>query len=252
MNKFKPNTQIIGKKSLFLPTCHSTNDEAQQIIQKNENFHGTVIMADFQENGRGQRGNSWESLAGQNLLFSLAIDTSFLNVSQQFYLSKITSLAVYDAVQSLGFSEISIKWPNDILIDKKKIGGILIENNISGKNLKSSVIGIGINVWQENLVNGTSLVLINKIICPSILNLAEKICEFFENYFIKLKESKDFEIINQLYFNRLLGYQEILSFRVKHETFNAKIINVEESGLLMLDIGGIHKLFDIKEISFEL
>jgi BirA family transcriptional regulator, biotin operon repressor / biotin---[acetyl-CoA-carboxylase] ligase len=146
----QPKTLRIGKKYVFVPTCHSTNDIALEIIQKNRNFDGTVIVADFQEKGRGQMGAVWKSEAGQNLIFSLALDTSYLNVEKKFFLSMLVALTVLQALLEKYGMRALIKWPNDIICENKKIGGILIENKINGKNLKASVIGIGLNFFQTN------------------------------------------------------------------------------------------------------
>jgi len=134
----------------------STNDLAAQ----HGCGAGTVIVAERQSAGRGQRGNSWTSPAGENLTFSVVLEPEFLKANMQFYISKITALALAGAIASLGLRS-SIKWPNDIYIGDKKTAGILIENDIMGRNMARSIIGIGLNVNQRrfdpSLPNPTSL-----------------------------------------------------------------------------------------------
>jgi len=115
----------------------STNDVCQQYATKGAD-EGIVVAAEFQEQGRGQRGNAWESQEGQNLTFSVLLRPNFLPVAEQFYLSKAISLAVSDwLVAYVTNKPVKIKWPNDIYIGDSKVCGILIENSFSSKYLES-------------------------------------------------------------------------------------------------------------------
>lgn len=123
---------------------------------------GSVVMAERQSAGRGQRGNRWESPAGLNLMFSVVLRPDFLEAENQFYISKIIALAVTDALVSSG-AQPRIKWPNDIYIGDRKAAGILIENDLTGPMISRSIAGIGMNVNQTkfdpSLPNPTSLAL---------------------------------------------------------------------------------------------
>ena len=134
----------------------STNNRAAQ----NQYGAGDVIIAESQSAGRGQRGNTWNSLAGQNLTFSVVLQPDFLLAERQFQISKTAALAVADTIADLGLTP-AIKWPNDIYIGNRKVTGILIENDLCGAYLCRSVIGIGLNVNQTDfdpsLPNPTSL-----------------------------------------------------------------------------------------------
>jgi len=124
----------------------STNLEAtRQLADAPE---GSVWAAHYQTTGRGQRTHTWESEAGKNLLFSLLLHPHWLPAGDQFYISKAVSLGVYDFLLTKGI-RAKIKWPNDILVGDKKIAGILIEHHLSGNALTASVIGVGININQE-------------------------------------------------------------------------------------------------------
>lgn len=123
----------------------STNLQAHREL--GEAPEGSVWVADFQTAGRGQRGNSWESGAGKNLLFTVLLRPDFLHVAKQFAISQITALAIVKYLETKGLSP-KIKWPNDIYIGDKKICGILIEHTVAGANLSASILGIGININQ--------------------------------------------------------------------------------------------------------
>lgn len=121
----------------------STNDQAACAVYG----HGTLLRADSQTAGRGQRGHRWESRAGENALFSAVVEPVHRRVDEQFALSIGASLAVCDAAARFGV-EAQVKWPNDIYVEGKKLCGILIEHSSSGPYLSRSVVGVGINVAQ--------------------------------------------------------------------------------------------------------
>lgn len=116
--------------------------------------HGTVVAAHRQRAGRGQRGNSWESEPNKNLTFSLLLRPRTIVASSQFELSQIVSIAITRVLRSkLDSDRVCIKWPNDIYYGDKKLVGILIENSLSGPNITQSIVGIGINVNQEQFLS---------------------------------------------------------------------------------------------------
>lgn len=146
MNKVIKKLSVeAGVRVEFFDTVSSTND----IIKDAAYTHGDVVIADTQTKGRGQRGNTWESMPGMNVTFSLKLKPSFLPADKQFLLSEAVALAVADTLLGYGF-EPSVKWTNDIYIDGLKIAGILIENDIMGNFLSGSIVGIGLNVNQPS------------------------------------------------------------------------------------------------------
>ena len=134
----------------------STNDVAKE--QKYQ--HGDIICAERQISGRGQRGNKWLSPKGENITMSMVLEPTSVAVEKQFFISKVVTLALADAMRSYGI-EVRIKWPNDIYVGDKKLMGILIENNLNNGVMSRSVPGIGINVNQTKfdptLPNPTSM-----------------------------------------------------------------------------------------------
>lgn len=139
-------------------TIDSTNSQA---IREAEIAHDCdVWIADFQTNGRGQRGNKWESKKGENLTFTILFKPEFLHPSKQFFISEISALGVCKYLINKGLNA-KIKWPNDVYVGDKKICGMLIEHTISGDKLAVSLSGIGVNlnqtIFDSNAPNPTSM-----------------------------------------------------------------------------------------------
>ena len=143
-----------------LEETDSTNRYLKNLLTTEHPEEFSVVRTDFQSSGRGQQGNSWNSEKGKNLLFSIVIYPSDIEANRQFIISRMISVAIY-RVLSHFTDGIKIKWPNDIYFQNRKIAGILIENSLMGKNIRYSVIGVGLNINQtmfpENIPNPVSL-----------------------------------------------------------------------------------------------
>lgn len=114
-------------------------------------MHGTVVVADTQTAGRGQRGNSWEAEPGKNLTFSMLLEPEHIPARRQFAISRAVALAISDCLSHWlrnSADEIAIKWPNDIYVGDRKICGILIENSLQGDRICRTIVGVGLNVNQ--------------------------------------------------------------------------------------------------------
>ncbi len=140
-------------KIIKLNAIPSTNDYLKELAQQTSVDSFTVVVADFQTKGKGQRGEVWTVEPFSNLTFSVLVDFSkgcFFNL---FDLNILVANSIHTVLQMYNLSGITIKWPNDILSYNKKIAGILIENVIKSDGAIRSIIGIGINVLQENFEN---------------------------------------------------------------------------------------------------
>lgn len=138
---------IIGIDVRHCQKVSSTNTVAAELIRESTPREGTVITASFQDSGKGQPGNSWESEPGKNLLMSVILYPVMVRPADQFIISRMVSLAVHDLV-SARTPAARIKWPNDIYAGDDKIAGILIESSIMGGTIASTIAGIGLNVNQ--------------------------------------------------------------------------------------------------------
>lgn len=243
---------MTGKNTIFLTEVESTNNYANQLVLSKAAEHGTVVLAQYQNKGKGQQGNSWESEPGKNLLASIILFPDFLSAAKQFYLSKIASLSIVDFLKT-ETSGITIKWPNDIYIDNKKVAGILIENAIKGQNLSSSIIGIGLNLNQELFVTDAPNPVSLKQVSTKdyeIENIAETI---FDNmfYWFQILKKRDFDEIDSAYFNQLYRANEWAIFAKQGVQFEARINGIGEFGQLILEErNGSLSEYMFKEVEF--
>jgi len=167
----------------------------------------------------------------------------------------LTSLAVADVMLAQKIKNTSVKWPNDVLIDTKKVAGILIQNTLTGKKITSTVIGIGLNVNQtifpKGIPNATSMRLATKLRYNKndILN---QFIEFFESRYLNLK-SGHYESLKQEYLNHLFLYNQESTFWLDDNTkFIGTIIDIQDSGHLVMAVNGHQKKFNFREIRFNL
>ncbi|MCB0769772.1 MAG: biotin--[acetyl-CoA-carboxylase] ligase [Flavobacteriales bacterium] len=152
----------IGAPVLAFESLESTNKMAAELFGLSKVQHGAVIMANEQTAGRGQRDRVWVAQKGADLTVSVVLEPPGLRAEDQFVLSKLAALAVSDVVRTWIGGPVAVKWPNDVLVGRRKIAGILIENDVMGERVACSVVGIGINVnssgFPEDLM-ATSMLL---------------------------------------------------------------------------------------------
>lgn len=241
---------FIGKKIIELDSVDSTNNYLSNLTNKTNVLDGTVILAQKQTKGKGQRGNSWVSEDYKNLTFSVFINFNFISIENNFLISIMVSNSLHELI-SCYCEKSKIKWPNDIYVKNKKIGGILIENSIQKSKIKNSIIGIGFNVNQLSFnsnLNATSLSSeINKEL--NLHDLLAKFCSLLEKNYFLIKNGK----INELksyYFSNLLGYQSERKYIVNGKTITGIITDVKNNGFLELELNNEVVLFDLKKIKF--
>ena len=249
---------FVGKNRIRVSSVESTNTYAIELLRQSKLTEGTIVITENQTDGRGQRGNTWKSEGGKNLTFSLVLLPKFLNVSEQFYLSKITALAIADCLSHFlkdshfDSWRLTIKWPNDILINEKKISGTLIENQFNQSFISSSVVGIGININQlefgSDLVNVTSLQLLTKH-AYDLNEVLDVFSDSFELWYLKLRALK-LQEITDAYIKRLFGLGRQIKFQVANHTVDGIIMGVERDGRIRIEIEKESRLFELKEIKF--
>lgn len=249
MHKIFTKTLFLGKKLVFLPSCHSTNDIAADFIQQGLASEGMLVYTDHQTQGRGQRGNVWESGQGQNLAFSLIVQPRFLQASEQFHLQKAISLGVHDALSTI-CAGVKVKWPNDIYIHDRKVGGILIENSLRNTQVQWSVVGIGINVNQREF----SVPLATSIAeCSgkevALFDLMETIVQCIEARYLQLR-SGGLEALSAQFEEVLYWKNEWHEFEAD-EIFQGSIMGVAPDGRLKIETHEGLRLFAFKEVIFK-
>ena len=252
MYKIYPKTLFVGQNIIFLPTCQSTNDEALRLLADGAAFEGDMVATDQQTQGRGQRGNQWEAQPGQNLTFSLILQPTFLLASEQFWLNMAVSLAVYDALAPLIPAGLRVKWPNDIYVNDRKMGGILIENALQGYQLAHSVVGIGLNINQTQFgyTGATSLLLEapyeEGYQLPALLTT---LCVQLEKRYLQLRNNQR-DTLRASYLQHLYRYQQEHAYEADGHRFHGTIANIDPTGRLGILVNGVVTYFAFKEVIF--
>lgn len=236
-------------KYIYLENIHSTNEFASEYISKNKPTNIICIYTYNQTCGKGQIGRTWHSKPDKNLTLTLIMPLS-VSVEKQILINKQTSIYVRDFVES--FCELSspkIKWPNDIYIKDKKVGGILVQNILKGKEIKYCMVGIGLNVYQqrfpETIPNPTSFVNEGFKKQISLLDMIIRFCSGFPN----LQFLKDEKELSEIYERQLYGKNTLKTFVCKDEKIKGTIIEVNKKGQLVLSIKGEIKAYNFGEIS---
>ncbi len=246
------NTLFLGRKVEFLTKVGSTNTYALEILAKSKPPEGTVIAAHHQTAGRGQIGSHWESEPGKNLTFSVILYPGFLPVRRQFLLTQALSLGVADALGPYIPSGLTIKWPNDLYIHDHKIGGILLQNNVSSGQIVHTVAGFGINVnqteFRSDAPNPVSLSQITgrKMALEALM---EALCPALERRYLQLREGA-FVQIKKDYLNRLYRLMEDTLFRRTADdmVFSGRIVGVRDDGKLVVAHRGGEEEFGFREV----
>lgn len=219
----------------FFETLNSTNDALKELLKKQKLEEFTIVRADFQISGRGQKGNTWESAKGKNLLFTVLLKPIFIPIKKQFIISQIVSLALKETLDTL-IDSVTIKWPNDIYYKDSKLCGILIENILSEDKIESSIIGVGLNVNQESFCSDAP----NPISLFQILGRTinrDDLLQLFMNklrFFYKELINKDWVSLQDMYFQSLYRLHKEFYFEDANGRFKASIEAVDSLGFLSL------------------
>ena len=241
-------------KLIKLSAIGSTNAYLKDLCQKEKQQSYTVVQAGIQSSGRGQLGTVWFSEDGKNLTFSVLINFLKFEVGNQFFISMAVSLAIHKVLSSYLTNEIAVKWPNDILADGKKIAGILIENNLSGSILNRTVIGIGLNVHQENfpkeIPNPTSFTILSS----SDFDLDQILDDIVTSieYYMTIVLHEGFDFLTKEYLRHLYRFGVWSTFTdASGLSFSGKIIGVSYEGRLQVEVDNEKtREFNLKEIRF--
>lgn len=238
-----------------IPITESTNTLLKQWMVDNPLVKEVAIYTSHQKHGRGQKGNSWEAEPGKNLTCSILLSPGNIKVNQQFIISQIVSLSIHQ-VLSQYTSGITIKWPNDIYWENRKISGILIEHLLNEEYLQHSIIGIGINLNQENFTsdapNPISLTRITgerydvfSILEQVTATISQKY-QYLKNNPLSYKQFKD------LYMSHLYQADGWYKFEDKEGVFLARIADIDSMGMLVLEKQHSHRLqkYAFKEVKF--
>lgn len=228
---------------IYFNNCASTQDELIDFLNQHYLSEDFLAVYTFnQTKGRGQYGNSWENLPEENLAYSFALKTKNINISDTCF-NFYTAILVRDFIANLTKTEVKIKWPNDLILKNKKICGMLFE-----KSKNYFVVGIGINILQENFKN---LPKAGSILSQTGLSFELKaFTESLHQYLFEHLVQKEIpNNILELYQLHLYRKNEVSVFEKNEVRQNGIIKNVDETGHIWIDLEneGLQKFFH-KEI----
>ena len=236
---------------IYIEEVSSTNDYLKSMILNNSLEDFTWLVAASQTQGKGQRGNHWQSRPGENLTFSVYKQYTELAIEDQFKIAMQTALAV-SRVLSQYVQGVSVKWPNDILVGNKKIGGMLIETSVKGSHINWAIIGIGLNIQQTSfnkLPHATSLALegVSQLVPAEILKVL--ITEMTQA--LKDLEALNFIEVKAAYEAALYGRGLVRQFVTPDgKAFSGVIQGVTRQGALALTLlDGSAETYMLKKIS---
>lgn len=242
---------------IVLEEIHSTNDYLKLLLSKFKPQRDlTAIMAKHQNQGKGQRGTVWITQPNTNLTVSIAVNFEDMLIENQFFVSVIASLAMYDTVKELTNKTTYIKWPNDILVNKKKICGILIENRIRANYITESIVGIGLNVLQTEFAEtikhkATSFRLEQDNFNMPFLDIIKKIQQHIYKYKTYYKAGH-LTLLLAMYNEKLLGRNETLTFSIQGKETQGIITQVGKDGLLQVRHENNLLKYDLKDIVYKI
>lgn len=242
-------------KILHFDEINSTNVFLYDKISENNDISDMVVVAAHQTAGRGMDKNRWESEAGKNLLFSIALNVNFLEAENQFKISQAVSVAIVETLsQFVDDKRLFIKWPNDIYFGDKKLAGMLIQNTIEGRMMGVSIIGIGLNVNQmefsKDIPNPISLKMISgqNFDLDNLLNL---LVSSIKTKVESLRDKENQNEINEKYLSRSYRFGIWSDYFYQNQVKSMIIIGFDKYGRLLLhDKEGAEIVCDVKELQF--
>jgi BirA family biotin operon repressor/biotin-[acetyl-CoA-carboxylase] ligase len=244
---------IIGSERIHFRELPSTNSFALQLLKEKEPAEGTVIHADFQTAGKGQKGNTWQSEEGKNLLFSIILYPETVSPEDQFFISMTISLGICDFIEEDSALAARIKWPNDIYVNNDKIAGILIENSLIGNQIENCIAGIGLNINQEkfpdNIRNAASLRSLTGVSYDREICLKHLLQKLDERYKVLLYGDR--MMLRKEYISKLYRLKEWHLYKTSEGLIRGKISDISFSGRLQIETEeGKIKDFGFREVEF--
>jgi len=246
--------QIIGSSVIHLDETNSTNQFTIQFLKENRPAEGTVFIADNQTQGRGMDTNAWESEPGKNLTFSILLYPDFLPVERQFSLNQAIALGLSEFVRKKVIpGTVTVKWPNDIYINDKKVCGTLIQNSIIGQAFDYVVVGIGLNVNQvhfKNLVPNPVSLQNTTGLLYDLRKLLTELCTLLDIRYQQLKSGGSGSI-NTHYLSNLYRYNQWYRYSINGSEHEARITGISEYGQLLLENReGRCWVCDVKDVKY--
>ncbi|NRB61489.1 MAG: biotin--[acetyl-CoA-carboxylase] ligase [Saprospiraceae bacterium] len=247
------NTLFVGKVLLRHSILPSTNSFLLDILTQKNWPEGITVQTDHQTEGRGQLGNSWYSSPNANITLSTALFPHFAQPKDTYLFTKMAALAVRDVVEEFVGQRVWVKWPNDIILNHKKICGILLQSALSGFSIQHLVVGVGINVNEPSFPASLPLATSMYLETGIRYNLDAVRDVFFkrlEQYYLRIKAQHASEIHQAFHSALYLRNQPAQFKRQDASVFTGTIIGVDHHGRLLIKSGTGTEHFDVKEIKW--
>ena len=244
------SNKIVGRNILYYDILSSTMNKAK-LIAKNNESEGYVIIAENQTKGRGRFNRNWISAPGENISLSIILKPT---LQQLAYINMAATLSVYEVIKNYTNMNPTIKWPNDVKLNQKKISGILIESEMNSNKLNYAILGIGINInfnpmkhleissIATSLYKETGKIIDRTAFLITFLNI-------FNNYYIKIKNQ---EFLTKEWSSKIETIGKNVEISSNGELIKGKAIQVTENGDLIIQFSNnIRKKITAGEVTLE-
>lgn len=241
--------KVSGFQVMEYEEVSSTNTVAENIpIQERRDKQ--VILAYRQTQGRGQTGNSWESVPGQNILMTILLKPEKLEAGKQFAVSMVIALGCLDFI-SRYVSGGTVKWPNDVYVGNRKISGILIEHTVAGVYVRDSLCGIGVNINQNEFLSGAPNPVSLRQLTGRELNLNKALEELLDCIGKRYEQIQEERLLKRDFMQHLYRGTGIYDWQDENGVFRASIKGIDEYGQLILkDTSGRQRIYAFKEVKY--
>lgn len=242
-----------GLVRVHFKQCDSTQTRAKSYLSKIRPREGLVVSADYQSAGRGQLGSHWISSEGLNLTLSILFTPQVLDIDKRFLFNIWISQALVNLLRiKLGEQEIRVKWPNDILVNGKKIAGILIQNNLRGDKLQYVIVGIGINVNEVMKTYSFPATSMRSVTGRSfnLNSLKEELIGEIWKTYIKGLQFPEIQVFKSSYEKLLWKMDQKVSIIEGGEKKTCRIEGINKMGELKVKIGKDSRLIRNKDVTF--
>jgi len=231
------HTKWAGKQVVYFDVTDSTNTQAR-ICAENGAPHGTLVVADMQEGGKGRRGRSWVSPAGEGIWMSVLLRPEIQAVSASM-LTLVMALAAERGVREVTGEQSLIKWPNDLVLNKKKICGILTEMATEQLEIKYVIVGIGINVSQkefpEELRSSATSVFLETGKKFDRCEIIAAIMDALEDYYETFVKTEDMSGLLELYNEKLVNLDQEVCVLAPEGDFRGVARGISRTGGLLVE-----------------
>lgn len=242
-----------SKNLIILEKVDSTNNYAMAMVQNGVANSGDAVFAMEQTSGKGRRNKAWKSNARENIVLTIISEMQWLPLQQQFQLSVAIALGCIDLFANYYHENLKIKWPNDIFLNDRKAGGILIENVIKGNLWQWAIIGIGLNINQQNFESENFQAISLQMLSGQkydVTLLAEELHSLILCRIERLKNG-EFEDLLKEYNENLFCRNELVRLKKGNILFETKVEDVSEAGELITR-DAIERRFKFDEVEWQL